>query len=278
MDTLDGPIGLSKKEISNVFTKVMSPIVGFINEQISDMAGDGDNIKEEDMPEFVILVGGYGRSNFLYEYLQKNLDQDIEILQSQGSRPWSAICRGAALSVIKRKTLVGPVLQRKARQSYGWLTKDDWDPEKHTEGVDEKGFDDIRGKFMANNQFNWPVIAGDDVNSNVVSLPYNIAFPMNRHGQHGFQADIYKTRSPNPPSRLNPEDRNVQKVGGLDLNFPVLIENLTARKNSQGELVRNLDYVTKCKVSGDSFDIWAEYNGEKVGELELDLDVAECVS
>ncbi|KAK7914959.1 hypothetical protein PG985_012662 [Apiospora marii] len=271
----NGPITLRKKEVSNVFKKAMRPILGMVNDQINSMAGEGDEILEEDMPKFIILVGGYGRCSFLYDYLQKELDEDIDILQSQGSRPWSAICRGAVLSVIKRKSLVGPVLQRKARQSYGWTVEEDWDPKQHTDGVDEKKFDDVRGKNMAVNQFHWGIKAGDDINSNVMSNPYHFAFPLGKKGHYKYHADIYKTQSPNLPTRLVPEDHDVQRVGGLDLDFPVRIEDLPTRNNEQGEVIQVLDYVTKSTVNGDSFDIWAEYNGSGAGKLELEIDVSE---
>lgn len=37
--------------------------------------------------QFVILVGGFGKSRYLYQYLSLNIGEQIQILQGTGERP-----------------------------------------------------------------------------------------------------------------------------------------------------------------------------------------------
>ncbi|KAK7961949.1 uncharacterized protein PG986_002774 [Apiospora aurea] len=262
---VDGPVSFDNDELNRVFKSVIDQIVHLVKDQVRDISEKATDAGGQATPQFVILAGGFGRCAFLYEYLQKELDDEIEILQPQGSRPWSAICRGAALSEILQKSLVGPVLQRKARQSYGWVVEAEWDPEKHIEGVDKKEFDAIRGEWIALRQIDWVIHAGDDISSNVVPLSYSLAFPMDQSGSVEYHSEVYKTQSPDPPRRLDPKDRSVQKVGELRLEFPVPVERLPIRNNGEDETYRALDYVAHGEVSGNSIDFRGSYKGQTVG-------------
>ncbi|KAK8061903.1 hypothetical protein PG994_008269 [Apiospora phragmitis] len=181
-----GQIGLNKDEISEVFQTVVPNILGLVQDQIKDIAKKTEAGSKETAPK-------------------DNFGEDIAVLQPQGGRPWSAVCRGAALSEILQKSLVGPVLQRKARRIYGWVMNEPWNPEKHKEGEDEKVFDDVRGEWRALNQFDWIISAGDDVISNAAPTSYALAFSMDESGPVEYNADIYKTASPDPQavSRTN---------------------------------------------------------------------------
>ncbi|PTD11909.1 hypothetical protein FCULG_00003505 [Fusarium culmorum] len=44
---------------------------------------------------YIILVGGFGRSRYLFNRLQERFQSTI--LQSNGNKPWTAICRGAVV-------------------------------------------------------------------------------------------------------------------------------------------------------------------------------------
>ncbi|KAK4671797.1 hypothetical protein QC764_0098930 [Podospora pseudoanserina] len=81
-------------------------------------------------PKYVILVGGFGRSRYLFSYLKKKLGNEIEILQSRGASPWAAICRGAVIQSISfkgRSNLSIDVQGRISRTSYGTLCTVKWE-------------------------------------------------------------------------------------------------------------------------------------------------------
>ncbi|KAK8016695.1 hypothetical protein PG993_014884 [Apiospora rasikravindrae] len=273
----DGHVGLDKDEISRVFdTSVVGNIIRLVEDQIKGIADSTQAGSDQTSPKFVILVGGFGRCPYVHMSLQNALGEDIPVLQPQGSRPWSAVVRGACLSEILQTSLLNPILQRKARAYYGWIISEPWDPEKHEEGVDEKEFDELRGEWMALKQFVWVVSVGDDFGSDPVRKPYSLAFAMDQSGPVEYHAEIWKTTNPDPPSRLEAEDKSVRKVGGMELRFPELIENLKTRHNAQRQPYRALEYMANGVISGNAIDFCAMYKGEKVGEMDLNLDVAEA--
>ncbi|KAK8104361.1 uncharacterized protein PG998_011394 [Apiospora kogelbergensis] len=266
-------ITFSKQELRDVFEPIVSQIGDLINAQINGF--DKREKDEHAAPEFLFLVGGFGRNKYLYEYLKEKLVVDnIEILQPQGGKPWTAIARGAALSEILQKSLFTPITKRKARQSYGWVVEKVWDPSAHKEGHDAKEYDAVRGEWRALNQFDWPIVAGDDVSSSVVPFRYSLTFPMQQTGLVEYHCDVYKTASANPPARLDRTDISVKKVGELRLEFPIMVERLPVRHN-EDEKYRALDFIQFGEIEGNSINFRATYRNETVGEMTLELDSVE---
>ncbi|KAK6821093.1 hypothetical protein PG987_015493 [Apiospora arundinis] len=257
-------ISFGNGELSRIFKTVIDKIVQLFKDQIKDM----DN-KTQTTPEFIILVGGFGRNTFLYKCTEKEFGDDMEILQPQDNGPITSVCRGAVISGILQKSLVVPVLQRKARHSYGWAVREEWDPEKHTEGETEYTFDEARGMKMATGQFHWLVKAGDDVSSDVVPRPYELAYGMDKRGPVEYQSDVYKTLSPFPPKQLDDDDRSIQLVGTIAMQFPVPIESIPPRLNELGQRYRVLEYESYLEISGNAFNFRSVYDGKQVGELVI---------
>jgi hypothetical protein len=73
-----------RNEINEVFQQSFIDTKNLINDQIELVKA-----KELKSPKAIILVGGYGACNFLYEVLAKEIEStpDIQILQPTGDGP-----------------------------------------------------------------------------------------------------------------------------------------------------------------------------------------------
>ncbi|KAK1624318.1 hypothetical protein BDP81DRAFT_464842 [Colletotrichum phormii] len=92
--------------------------------------------KHHRKPKYIILVGGFGRCPYLYTHLARELaTSDTQVLQAQGSRPWSAVCRGAVLRGLACQNEVPSHAQaiksRIAGLNYGQSHFKNYDPQVH---------------------------------------------------------------------------------------------------------------------------------------------------
>ncbi|KAF4416404.1 hypothetical protein FACUT_12593 [Fusarium acutatum] len=107
---------LTSDEISSVFSPIADKIEALVSRQV-----DAIQAKYHKEPKYIILVGGFGRSRYLFNRLQERFG--VIILQSRGTKPWTAICRGAVVQGLLRHdaslSLGLNVEARVARMSYG---------------------------------------------------------------------------------------------------------------------------------------------------------------
>ncbi|KAK6206224.1 hypothetical protein QIS74_13643 [Colletotrichum tabaci] len=152
---------LGHKELDPVFRKIARQVEELVTEQMQEIRR-----KYAKVPKYIILVGGFGRCTYLFHHLvQETATDGTEVLQAQGSRPWSAICRGAVMRGLTRlkpaTDLEVSVQSRIARVSYGTVFKQAYDPHYHL-SVD-KIWDEFEMKWMARNQVKWYLKQGNDI-------------------------------------------------------------------------------------------------------------------
>jgi molecular chaperone DnaK (HSP70) len=115
-----GRFALKASDVRTIFEPVVQEVIKLVKDQIS---ASGVPITA------VLLVGGFGASNYLKERLRNSIDKKIQILQPPNA--WQAVVQGAvmkglALSAPDRLTSV-KVQNRRARKHYGteWRTRFD---------------------------------------------------------------------------------------------------------------------------------------------------------
>ena len=102
--------------------------------------------------KIIILCGGLGSSPYMKlrfdEFCEEKFGGRIQVVKPL--RPWSAVCRGAALRGLEES----PILSRRSRHHYGFVVHVDFDEDRH----DEKDAlrDELLGK-RAKNQMKWAV-------------------------------------------------------------------------------------------------------------------------
>jgi hypothetical protein len=109
-----GQIQLDASRVEELFAPVVGEISQLVNEQRNQVLA-----KEGKLPKAIILVGGFGSCNYLYEQLRSEHEKDgIMILQPRRDGPWTAICRGAVIRAASSGSS-SIVRSRVSRYSYG---------------------------------------------------------------------------------------------------------------------------------------------------------------
>ncbi|KAF2965471.1 hypothetical protein GQX73_g8077 [Xylaria multiplex] len=254
------------EEIQPVFDKVVSQIGELAKKQI-----DAIKAKTSRLPKLVILVGGFGRSPYLLKYMRGHLGNRITVLQARGDKPWTAICRGAALSGAAE---LGPadgghqllVQSRIARSNYGWsfvapYVKGVHDPR-------DKYWNEVRRGWYAKNQMEWVIKRGEDISlKGSKTYPYNIDWEAGVQGHQLLAHNIFTSNDLNPPSRMQD---HVRKVASINYRTSKPVEETEMVYDWETSVsYRTWLHEWKVVVSGASFDISlvAEGKEEKLDKI-----------
>ncbi|THY77779.1 hypothetical protein D6C86_07246 [Aureobasidium pullulans] len=166
----DGYLALSTAEAAEIFRPIVNSVIELIEGQRNTLAEHGETARG------VILVGGFGQSNYLYKCLkQRFADEDRPpsytssvdevATQSEGSRfivlqpdnPWTAVVRGAVMSGLQNDL----VISRKARRFYGVVIVETWDANKHS--LKNKYWCSVYHEWRARNQITWCIERGQSL-------------------------------------------------------------------------------------------------------------------
>ncbi|KAK9426488.1 putative Actin-like ATPase domain-containing protein [Seiridium unicorne] len=233
--------------------------------------------------QFIILVGGFGRCPYIYQTLKNRRDPvkgSTEILQADGDRPWSAICRGAVISGATGQGLKEDdvyIQSRVARLSYGWTyTSNRFDPARHDER--DRYFDVREDSFRARNQMEWGIKRGQDISAHEPAT-YNYIrklVDLDTIGPRIFTDQMYTSASTNPSTRL---DDTVRKFADFTIKTPVPGEELPIQEDSMGPYFY-FATETRLSVSGASLSLSVFSQGRKVGgtdcRIAFNVDAEEA--
>ncbi|GAW13738.1 hypothetical protein ANO14919_031270 [Xylariales sp. No.14919] len=253
------PLQFFSGDIQPVFDKIVSQIGVLVKKQISAI-----KTRTSGFPKFVILVGGFGRSPYILKHLRDILDDRVSVLQARGDKPWTAICRGAALSGAAElgSTNSGCPLRvqsRIARSNYGWVYSTQF-----VEGVHDprdKYWDEILKEWRANGQMQWVIKRGEDISlKDSKTYEFTQHFELSGRGYQHLVLAILTCNDPNPPSR---KQGSVRDVAAIDYQTTVPVENMQRKRNRNNEYYRSWAYGRKVVVSGASFDIFLITGGKE---------------
>ncbi|KAG5949900.1 hypothetical protein E4U53_005660 [Claviceps sorghi] len=241
---------LETSEILAVFDPIIEKIQGLVKAQsLSILSKYG---KE---PKYVILVGGFGRNPYLRDCLARSVNAETEVLQSQGTKPWVAICRGAVLYGIASLYLSASnnvkVESRIARMSYGICIEED------------KYFDHAQKKWMAHNQMDWFLEQGKAVSAgtSVRHTYYEVYVAPDDVGV--VSEKFYISASCIPPTR---RDDSVTRLCTVNWNLEVQFKSLPVRYNHLGRPYRVLNYDIEMTCDGRSICFTVYYEGKAVAD------------
>lgn len=138
-----GRYALKASDLNTIFEPVVLEVIKLVKDQIT----------VSNVPiRAVLLVGGFGASNYLKERLRNAVDKSIQIMQPPNA--WQAVVQGAVMkglanSAPESLTLV-KVQNRKARKHYGteWRTK--FDDRIHAHIADKKSWSGMEGYYKVN--------------------------------------------------------------------------------------------------------------------------------
>ncbi|CVK84197.1 related to hsp70 protein [Fusarium mangiferae] len=143
-------LDLTSQDLLSVFSPIVDKIEVLVRRQV-----DAIHRKYQEKPKYIILVGGFGRSRFLFNHLQDRFGPTI--LQSRGNKPWTAICRGAVVQGLVRHNPLAnlgvEVETRVARMSYGIKIRAPFMEGHHNQA--DKVWSHVYQKYLADNQMAW---------------------------------------------------------------------------------------------------------------------------
>ncbi|CAI0651912.1 unnamed protein product [Colletotrichum noveboracense] len=231
-----GRFALKASDLQTIFEPVVLECIKLVKDQITT---SGVPIRA------VLLVGGFGASNYLKERLRNAIDRSIQIMQPPNA--WQAVVQGA---VMKGLAQVSPdrltqvrVQNRKARKHYGteWRTK--YDPKIHGHVESKRHWCGLDGCYKVYTM-EWFIQRGDNVSENE---PFYTSFVWTGLVSQGrikkIKMDIYADRTPRtaPVAR----DDNVSMLVHVEADVSHIPENMLARRQgSDGQWY----YELSCKI------------------------------
>ncbi|EFQ31525.1 uncharacterized protein GLRG_06814 [Colletotrichum graminicola M1.001] len=231
-----GRFSLKASDLQTIFEPVVLECIKLVKDQIT-----ASNVPIR----AVLLVGGFGASNYLKERLRNAIDKSIQIMQPPNA--WQAVVQGA---VMKGLAQVSPehltqvrIQNRKARKHYGteWRTK--YDVKLHKNLEQKRHWCGLDGCYKVYTM-EWFIQRGDNVSENE---PFYTSFVWTGLVSQGrikkIKMDIYADRTPRsaPVAR----DDNVSMLVHIEADVSHIPENMLARR-------RGLDgqwyYELNCKI------------------------------
>ncbi|KAI0095657.1 hypothetical protein F4776DRAFT_652195 [Hypoxylon sp. NC0597] len=201
-------------DIRGVFEMVCPKILELIQRQLT-----AAQAKTRRLPKCILLVGGLGQNQYIYELLKEKYAGKVAVLQVLGNDGWTSVSRGAVLcGGQKHRALASP---RTSRYSYGWATTVMFEEGVHDPA--DKFFDWSTGKYMASNQMFWVIKQGDDIDTfQPLSLKCERRIAPDAEGSSTFTEVIYKSKKANPSDREgdNSIDEDVTEAASLVILSP----------------------------------------------------------
>ncbi|RYP20439.1 hypothetical protein DL765_002815 [Monosporascus sp. GIB2] len=264
-----GQLEVTSSEIRGVFSNVTTRINGLVGKQVQAIKK-----KTSKNPKFVILAGGFGRCPFIYASLRDFYQGVTEVLQSDGERPWSAICRGAAMYGALGHGLMDEgvrVQSRVSRLSYGWTFNERFQLGKHLR--EDKVWSELEGCYMAEGQMKWAIRRGDDVEtSHAKTFPYYRAYYLWETGKQVCYEKIYTSTKSYPASRFG-SGYEIPLLTSVKWELPARVEELpVVRRDHRNH--RRFDYEIQMEVSGASLDLRIVADGKVLGAKSLQVKTA----
>nr|XP_036582566.1 uncharacterized protein CTRU02_07610 [Colletotrichum truncatum]KAF6791270.1 hypothetical protein CTRU02_07610 [Colletotrichum truncatum] len=248
---------LTRQDLLSVFDPVVDQTVALVEKQIESVLK-----KTGRKPKKIILVGGFGRNDYLRIRIAEAVGEAIEILQSSGNRPWSAISRGAVIQGLTQRDLAPGlsvnINSRISRMSYGVDFDSEFDKLLHDE--EDRFWNDDEQKWMVHGQMEWFLEKGDDVsNTKPVCHDYYKLFtsPPDK-----ISDTIYCTKAWPAPESLN---EDVEELCTITWTKDIDFQSLPHYTNPIGKVFSKLSYSIEMTCSGGSIDFAVIHDGKQVG-------------
>lgn len=259
-------ITLNRGHVSEIFENVISKVRSLVNDQVDAVAA-----KEGRLPKAIVLVGGFGSCRYLYNMLKKeHKPRGIEVYQSSGTKPWTAICRGAVSKALTNSRLPGTTIQsRVLRCSYGVRYALPF-----VEGVHldcDKYFSDFHGHYKADNQMQWLLKRGEDISDaqSCIAFALHIHFLAEDYGaKYPYSSSIYSCDERIAPKR---KERSVKYVGRMETECDVA--SIRSVRGVDSVKYKELRYSVQATVIGTAVEFSSVFADGKAAQTKIDLEL-----
>lgn len=231
-----GRFALKASDLQTIFEPVVLEVIRLVKDQISS----------SNVPiRAVLLVGGFGASNYLKERLRNAVDKKIQIMQPPNA--WQAVVQGAVMkglanSAPDQLTMV-KVKNRKARKHYGTEWRSRYDEKIHGHLKDKRQWCGLDGCYKVH-AMEWFIQRSDTVSENE---PFYTSFVWTGLVSQGRIRKIKMTIYADQTLRDAPvaRDENVKVLSHVEADVSHIPENLLARRQgNDGQWY----YELSCKI------------------------------
>ncbi|KAJ4418730.1 hypothetical protein N0V82_005403 [Gnomoniopsis sp. IMI 355080] len=261
-------IQITAKDLNEVFRPVLEKIETLVFGQVHSVLK-----KEGKMPK--VNCGSYNPALslwYLYEWLEKHIgDSGIEILQSEGAEPWSAICRGAVIHGMTVEKVDSPlsveIRSRVARASYGIVCREAWDPTKHS--IEDKIFDPQQQLWKATNQMKWLINEGDDLATDKKFRHDFYRLVDVDEIPDSLSTTLWMCRTSPPPSR---KEKSVVKYSEMKWTANIHWSKLPKRYNTVNDEFYEVEFQAVMQCSSGVTDLAVLHKGRKQATKNVQVE------
>ncbi|KJZ76719.1 hypothetical protein HIM_04055 [Hirsutella minnesotensis 3608] len=250
-------LDFSRKDIMDIYKPVMAEVSELVFKQIREVIQTNKK-----PPQFLIMVGGFGKSETLRKFLETSLEDagfDTDILQASSDRPWTAVCRGAVYRGFARCD-PGP-----------FATVDARDEKEHD--VRDKAWCEVQREFLAVDQAMWFIQIGESLGT---EAPISHSFWQDfQEPQDYIETELVYCNAENPPSRC---DDSVKRLCVIRWSRVPNFDTLPKWKNKKGQEFRQVCYELRMVPDGDSLDFEIFYEGTMVASKNVQVDCSDSGS
>ncbi|KAK3390828.1 hypothetical protein B0H63DRAFT_539285 [Podospora didyma] len=256
-------VTLTSEEVKEAFDPIVNRIVDTVQAQV-----DSVSAKVGKDPKHIILIGGFGRSKYLYKTLKNLIGARVEVLQSRGAGPWTPICRGAVIQACAKRGISKfdvEVQSMVSRASYGVTMRETWDATKHEEK--DKVWCEDEQVWNAVNQMQWFLKEGDEI-----AAKSQLKFPFYRlydTESKTVEGKFYQSSASPPPDTYN---HTVHKLCEVTWSKLPEMSTIPTWTNSLGKVFYKLKYKIGMECSGASVHIAIYYQGHRQGSKNVTVD------
>ncbi|KAI5812785.1 hypothetical protein BZA77DRAFT_323306 [Pyronema omphalodes] len=255
----DGFHTILATDVQKIFDPVIDCIVALVKQQVSEVKKNNDKVAA------ILLVGGFGSSEYLLKRLQKTdygTLSPIQILQPTNAR--TAIARGALL-----RGLDGSIVkERRARKSYGCMSSSHYKPGTGTDA--HRYWDSAEENFMVESHMNWYITRNQALEvTEQSSVSFCRYVPVNGNQPIlKFTDELLACDLDNPPDYKWKNPGSVYRICTLTSNLHgISHKKFRKHVNSMGAEYYRIDFQLKMSLIDEVLKFELIFDGQSKGEV-----------
>ncbi|KAF4585832.1 hypothetical protein GQ602_005137 [Ophiocordyceps camponoti-floridani] len=270
-----GFLVMTASQIKEIFQPVVKEVCDLVQGQVDGLRAKGGIVSG------IVLVGGFGQSDFLYRQLKQHFTSaapppyserpthagakagngsSIEVMQPVYA--WTAVVRGAVLRGLEGSMVVS----RKSRMHYGTSYATIFDEEKHS--VNERYWSPLWERWMVSDRMQWHIAKGESL-----SPLAPVAFHYTRNFRPGQSLvvtdDLIACEADEPPTAFT---RGLLHVCTMTTDLNAVPRSLFTRlTTTKGVEFDNLDFTLEMIVDSAGLGFELKVDGVRYGRVEAEF-------
>ncbi|QDS70181.1 hypothetical protein FKW77_006364 [Venturia effusa] len=208
-----GKYKIDSAMLNTSFESIMGQVMILIDDQRDELRRKGLDGKLKG----VLLVGGFGASNFLHNRVRQEFPSSEGVKIWQADQSWTSVVRGAVMCEYLGLGAVTPVNTRLSRWNFGVTYSTTYNPQEHD--LTDQYKDPETGALKARNQVDWLVRKGDQISAETRIKPHFFSLKLTEDDKSesypGYLVawiDIFRNGDDIAPTRKTDELRDSERA------------------------------------------------------------------